>query len=180
MLFRSNRFDIVCSGHFHHKSHSHNIFYLGNHGEFTWSDFDDPKGFHIFDTETRNLEFIQNTFKIFKKFWYNDLNENFVNNKIDYSQFKNSVIRIIVTNKNNYTWFDKFIENVQSENPIELQIVEDHLNLNLENDEAIVNEAESTLDIFKKYIENLELKPEDKNILTNKIFEIYTEALEQE
>jgi hypothetical protein len=46
-------------------------------------------------------------------------------------------------------WIDKFIENIESENPLDIQIVEDHLNLNLEEDSDIVNEAESTIDIFK-------------------------------
>jgi hypothetical protein len=54
---------------------------------------------------------------------------------------------------NNLYWFDKFIENIESEGPHQLQIVEDHLNLDLEeNEQQIIDEAESTLDIFKKYI----------------------------
>jgi predicted phosphodiesterase len=148
------RFDMVLSGHYHHRSTDGTIFYLGSHGEFTWSDYDDPRGFHILDTETRELTFIENPYKMFKKVWYNDVDENFLNADVDYSSFKNTLLKVIVTNKTNPYWFDKFIENIESENPIDIQIVEDHLNLDLEDDMDIINEAESTLDIFKKYIDN--------------------------
>jgi len=175
-----SRFDLVLSGHYHHRSGDGSVHYLGSHGEFTWSDYNDPRGFHILDTETRQLTFIENPFKMFRKIWYNDTDEAFLNNSIDYSEYKNSILKIIVTNKTNPYWFDKFVENIESENPIDLQIVEDHLNLDLEDDMDIINEAESTLDIFKKYIENYELKNIDKEKLSNKIVELYNEALAKE
>ena len=146
------RFDVVCSGHYHHRSSNGHIFYLGSHGEFTWSDYQDHRGFHIFDTETRELKFIQNPYKMFKKLWYNDKNEDFLKTKINYSEYAGSIVRVIIQNKTNPFWFDKFIENIEQQNPVEIQIVEDHLNLNLEEDSDIVDEAESTVDIFKKYI----------------------------
>jgi hypothetical protein len=86
-------------------------------------------------------------------------------------------LKVIVTNKTNHYWFDKFIENLESVNTIEISIVEDHLNLDLEDDAEIINEAESTLDIFKKYIEGYELKNINKTKLTEKIVELYQEAV---
>ena len=47
------RFESVYSGHFHHKSDDGQIFYLGNQYEITWSDYNNQKGFHVFDTEKR-------------------------------------------------------------------------------------------------------------------------------
>ena len=170
------RFDVVCSGHYHHRSSNGHIFYLGSHGEFTWSDYQDHRGFHIFDTETRELKFIQNPYKMFKKLWYNDKNEDFLKTKINYSEYAGSIVRVIIQNKTNPFWFDKFIENIEQQNPVEIQIVEDHLNLNLEEDSDIVDEAESTVDIFKKYIKAIET-PSNKEKLENKIVEIYNEAL---
>src|SRR5580704_5434111 len=67
-----DKFDVVASGHFHHKSTKGNINYLGSHGEFTWSDYNDERGFHIFDTETRELEFIPNPYRMFEKVHYSD------------------------------------------------------------------------------------------------------------
>ena len=63
-IFR--RFDTVFSGHFHHKSDDGQIFYLGPPYEIYWNDYQDPKGFHIFDTETRELERIVNPYGIFE------------------------------------------------------------------------------------------------------------------
>jgi DNA repair exonuclease SbcCD nuclease subunit len=171
------RFDMVLSGHYHHRSTDGSIFYLGSHGEFTWSDYDDPRGFHILDTETLELAFIENPYKMFKKIWYNDTDPNFLENKIDYSSYKNTLLKVIVTNKTNLYWFDKFIENLESENPIDIQIVEDHGHMDLIDDADIINEAESTLDIFKKYIENYDIKNIDKEKLNSKIIDLYQEAL---
>ena len=39
----------------------------------TWSDYNNQKGFHVFDTETRELEFIPNPYTIFAKIKYDDM-----------------------------------------------------------------------------------------------------------
>jgi predicted phosphodiesterase len=172
-----SRFDLVGSGHFHHRSSRGNIHYLGSPAEFTWSDYNDSRGFHIFDTETRQLEFIQNPYNMFYKFWYDDGDEEFVNKKIDYTQFSGKIVKVIITEKNNPYWFEKFIDNIEKENPVDLQVVEDHLNLGLEDTDDIVNEAESTIDIFKKYIQSTEAKGINKDKLEQKVVDLYHEAL---
>lgn len=167
------KYDMVMSGHYHTRSHAKNIWYLGSHGEFTWSDHNDPKGFHIFDTNTRELTFIENPYKVFKKIFYDDRKElNEIPKDLD-----SSIIKVIVSSKEDPYKFDKFISKIEKQNPIELQIVEDHLNLHLENDTNIIDEAESTLDIFKNYIGKLDLSPTMKEPLENLMVELYTEAL---
>ena len=47
-----NKFEKVFSGHFHTRSNDGKIYYLGNPYEMFWNDVNDPRGFHIFDTET--------------------------------------------------------------------------------------------------------------------------------
>jgi len=175
-----NKFDVLISGHYHHRSSDGHIFYLGSHAEFTWSDYNDDKGFHIFDTETRELTFIKNPFKMFRKIWYSDIEEDFDYTTINYEQYRGSIIKVIIQNKTNPYVFDKFIECLENVNPIDLQIVEDHLNLNLEDDINIVNEAESTLTIFKTYVDTTSFKGIDKGKLNNKLTQLYNRALASE
>jgi len=169
------RFDTVLSGHYHHRSSDGSIHYLGNHAEFTWSDYDDPKGFHVLDTETRDLTFIRNPYKIFDKVWYDDLTKN--PDEIDTDSYKSKIIKVIVTNKTNPYKFDLFINKLEKSGVIDMQIVDDHLNLALEDDTNIINEAESTIDIFKHHIDQINIANLDKKRLENTIVDLYNEAL---
>lgn len=165
-------FDVVCTGHYHHRSSANSIHYLGSHGEFTWSDYNDPRGFHVFDTETRELTFIQNPYKMFRKIWYDDRKKM----SYDLSDFYQTIIKVIVVNNNDILAFDKFIDDLEKIEPIEVQIVDDHKNHNLDNAEDIINEADSTIDIFKNYIKNLSSSV-DKESLERKIIELHDEAM---
>lgn len=167
-----NRFDIVCSGHFHTKSSSRNIHYLGSHAQFTWSDYGDERGFHVFDTETREIEFIENPTKVFEKIFYNDD----VDLEQDFSVYKDKFIKVIIQNKDKPYTFDRFIDLLNKSNPADVQVVEDHLNLNLTEDNEIVDEAEDTLTIFRKYITNVD-SPVDKSALVRVLTEVHQEAL---
>ena len=82
-----NRYDVVCSGHYHHKSSKDNIHYLGAPYEITWNDYDDPRGFHVFDIETRELEFIRNEYRLFEKIYYDD-SGNIDYKKLDTNHYK--------------------------------------------------------------------------------------------
>ena len=169
-----DRFDVVASGHYHHRSSSGNIHYLGSHAEFTWSDYNDPRGFHVFDTMDRSLTFIPNPYTMFEKVWYDDSKGEAT---FDETKLKNKIVKVIVTNKTNPYMFDVFINKIEKVGVIDMQIVEDHMNLNIEDDNDIVNEAESTLSIFKKHIEQINTPNIDKNKLECTIVDLYNEAL---
>jgi len=169
------RFDRVFSGHYHHRSTNGNISYLGSHAEFTWSDYDDPRGFHIFDTDTGSLEFIQNPYNMFTKIWYDDSKD--FKPTVDIDKIKGRIVKVIVKNKTNPYLFDVLISKIEAAQPLNLQIVEDNLNLDLETDDNIVNEAESTIDIFKKYIDQINSAGVNKARLETTIVNLYNEAL---
>lgn len=172
-----DKFDAVYSGHFHHKSSRKNIHYVGTPYEMTWSDFGDPHGFHILDTNTREVEYVENPYKIFIKMWYDDngkeMNECILD---DYSHFKNKMIKMIVTNKTNPYWFDMVIDKLEKAGVADLQVVDDHLNLNLEDDQDIVDQAEDTLTILNKFIQQGNFQV-DRERLTKLVQDLYNEAL---
>jgi predicted phosphodiesterase len=171
-----DKFDIVCSGHFHHKSSKGNINYLGAPYEMTWSDYDDPRGFHVFDTSTRELTFIQNNDKIFHKIFYNDADSDYMEivNQ-DFSQYADCIIKVVVKQKTNLHMFDLFIDKLEKAGVADLQVVEDHLNLNLELDDDLLEEAEDTFSLLNKYAS--QVSKSDNEQLTLLLQELYNEAL---
>lgn len=172
-----NKFELVLSGHYHHKSTKSNITYCGTPYEMTWSDFDDQKGFHILDTNTRELEFIPNTLPMFCKIHYNDLDKQMSDVLVDdFSIYKNCITKVIVTNKTNPYWFDLFIEKLEGSGVSEIQVVDDHLNLNQEEDEDLVNEAEDTLTIVNKYVSQM-VVDSNKQDVENLMRSLYSEAM---
>lgn len=175
-----DKFDLVISGHFHTRSNKGNITYVGTPYEMTWADANDPKGFHILDTNTRELEFIVNPYSMFQRVHYDDLNKQMDEViGIDFERFKDSIVKVIIRNKINPYWFDMFIEKLEKTGLVDMQVVEDHLNLNLEEDSDIINEAEDTLTILGKYIDQLDIKVE-KQSLENLLRNLYNEALSLE
>ena len=175
-----NKFDLVCSGHFHHKSTIGNINYLGAPYEMIWSDFNDPRGFHILDLDTRQLEFVQNPYSLFHKVFYDDVTvsmEDLLGQ--DFSNYNGTYVKVIVKQKSNHSLFDTFIDRLEKSNPIDVQVVEDHLNLDLEDDQEIVDEAEDTLTILNKFVDTLNIKS-DKAVVKQVIQELYNEASNME
>lgn len=171
-----DKFDMVMSGHFHHKSSRGNIHYLGTPYEMTWSDYDDPKGFHIFDTETRELEFIRNPYTMFQKWFYNDTAANPLEGNIDFTKASGAIVKVVVKNKINPYWFDMYIAALEKSGALDIQVVDDHLNLQLEDDDDIIDEAEDTLTILKNYANSISTNVETTD-LNKFLTELYTEAL---
>jgi hypothetical protein len=171
------KYDHVMSGHYHHKSSSGNISYLGTAYELTWSDYEDQKGFHVYDTSTRELEFIPNPHRLFHKWFYDDTNLTYNDaDSFDYDQLTDKYVKVVIKNKQNPVLFDLYINSIEQRDPINLQVVEDHLHLDLEDDSDIIDEAEDTLTILDSYIEGLEVKA-DKYELKKLMHQLYSEAL---
>ena len=169
-----NKFDTVFSGHFHKKSDDGHVYYLGNTYQMTWSDDGCPKGFHIFDTETRELERIVNPYTIFEKVYYDDTTTNY--NDFDILTLKEKFVKIVVVNKKDLYQFDRFIDRVLSDSPHEVKIVEDFSDLDASNvDDAIVENAEDTMTLLERYIDELDVDLNKKR-LTSMMKSLYVEA----
>ena len=174
------RYDIVLSGHFHHKSSDKNILYVGTPGEMTWADYNDERGFHVFDTDTRTLTFVRNPYRIFNKITYDDTVQDFEFWKTyDFSALKDTYVKVVVVNKQNPYLFDTVIDSLYKATVADISIVETFNDNEEKIDDDIVNQAEDTMTILNKYIDNLNLDvAPDK--LKNLMKDLYVEALNKE
>lgn len=176
-----HRFDMVLSGHFHHKSSDGQIFYLGNQYQITWSDYGDKRGFHVFDTTTRELQFVENPYKMFHKITYDDKNDiTFENLKdIDFAEYTASYVKVLVLHKTNPYLFDRYIQKLTDAAPLDVSIIEDISDLTSDENDAIIDEAENTITILDKYVDGLKLDL-DQIKLKNILHELYVEAVNLE
>ena len=165
-------FDLVYSGHFHYKSKLDSICYLGSPYELSWSDFEVEKGFHIFDTETRELEFIKNPYRLYHKIYY-DEEVDYSNHDLSY--YTDTYIKLIVKNKTDAYAFDKFVNTLYNVSPQDISIIEESEML-FEDDESI-DQAEDTLTLLSKYVEGLSIDL-DKSVLDGLLRNIYSEAVD--
>jgi UDP-2,3-diacylglucosamine pyrophosphatase LpxH len=164
-------FTHVFSGHYHTRSSNGRISYLGNPYEMFWTDVNDTRGFHIFDTETLERTPINNPYKLFYNIYYEDTNYQ----TFDTRDYENKIVKVIVRKKTDAKKFEKFIDKLYSSGVAELKIVENFQIQESEDFEAF--ESEDTMSILNRYIEEAEINL-DKVTIKKMINEIYQEACE--
>jgi hypothetical protein len=168
-----DKFDKVFSGHFHTRSENGKIFYLGNPYEMFWNDVNDPRGFHIFDTETLTHTPINNPYKLFYNIYYEDTNYKLFNA----TEYENKIVKVIVRKKSKSKDFDKFIDKLYSVGVQDLKIIE---NFEIHgNEDFEIDEEENTLSILNRYIDESEFQF-DKNIVKGIFQDLYKQACEVE
>ena len=168
-----SRFEMVLSGHFHTKSHQGNVHYLGSQMEFTWADVDDPKYFHVLDTETREITAVRNPITMFKKVIYDDTKVDY--NEVDVTEFEKKFIKLIVINKNDLYMFDKFVDKLQSIETYELKIAEsfeEYLGESVDDEKISL---EDTTELLDSYVEAVDTEL-DKEHIKIELRKLYTEA----
>jgi len=170
-----NKFDMVMSGHFHKRSTDGHIYYLGCPYEMTWADCDDPKGFHVFDTETRELEFIPNERNIFEKIHYNDKTTNY--NELEVSKYDQKYVKVFVENRDDYYAFDKFLDRLYNDISVhDLKVIEDFSDLSVDFvSDDIVKESQDTLSLLDRYVDDIPTDL-DKERIKTKLKSLYIEA----
>jgi DNA repair exonuclease SbcCD nuclease subunit len=171
-----SKFEAVYSGHFHHPSEYANIKYLGAQYEMTWTDYGGKRGFHIFDTEKRNIKFIENPNRIFHKIVYDDTDMTIEDiSNLDTSGLKNTFIKVVVKNRNNPYIYDLFISKLVEAGATDVKTVEDSLNLESAGVDEILDETKDTKDILHDYIDSIDTtisKKKIKSVIDN----LYIEA----
>ena len=165
------KFERVYSGHYHTRSNNGKVFYLGNPYEMYWTDVNDTRGFHIFDTETLEHTPINNPYKLFYNIYYEDTPYQL----FDTTEYENKIVKVIVRKKSKPKDFEKFIDKLYSSEIFELKVVENFQTINDENFEAV--ESEDTLSILNRYVEESEMSLQ-KEFVKKIIEDIYKEAYE--
>lgn len=172
------KFEAVYSGHFHHKSDKYNIHYLGAFAEYSWSDYNDPRGFHVLDTETRQIEFHRNPISIFKMLSYDDVKDKDILKTVmntDYTEFSGAYVKLLCANRTNPFAFDMLLQRLDSVKILDLVVVEESL-LAIDNEEETVEAGESTTTIIDKYVDSLTL-PVNHDKMKSYMRNVYNEAL---
>ena len=174
--FLSN-FEAVYSGHFHYPSEYGNIKYLGAQYEMTWTDYDGKRGFHIFDTETRDIEWIENPYRVFYKLDYDDVDMTIEDiASLDTSMFRDTYIKVIVKNRTNAYIYDLFLNKLSDSGAADVKAIDDSLNLESAGVDEILDETQDTKDILHNYIETIETKI-NRDQIKKLVDELYIEAM---
>ncbi|NBP57866.1 recombinase [bacterium] len=168
-----DKFIKVFSGHYHTRSDNGKIFYLGNPYEMYWTDVNDTRGFHIFDTETLIHTPVNNPYKLFYHIYYEDTPHQL----FDATEYKNKIVKVIVRKKSKPRDFEKFIDKLYTAGIQELKIVENFDFQESENFE--IDEEESTISILNRYIDEAEFEF-DKNVIKGIFQDLYKQSCEVE
>jgi DNA repair exonuclease SbcCD nuclease subunit len=167
-----SKFTHVYTGHFHHKSTMGNITYLGTPYEMTWSDYADPKGFHIWDTDTLQLEFIENPKKLFNKIEFKD--EDITAKEL--APLKNTYVKLVVESKQNLVLLDKIISRIEALPVNNLAVIDNTMQIDLDAAEDDISQAESTLDILVSSVKHTGIRLELEGALEACLRRIHSEA----
>jgi predicted phosphodiesterase len=165
-----DKFDKVFSGHYHTRSDDGKIFYLGNPYQLYWSDYNDPRGFTIFDTETYELTKIDNPYEIFKIINYTG------KTLINLNEYENCIVKLIIKENENKLKYEKFLDFLLESNLQDLKII-DEVSINNDFDSDEIVEIEDTLSLLKKYVDESEISL-NKNRIKNLIQDIYQQSFQ--
>lgn len=171
-----DKFDLVFSGHYHHRNSDGHIYYLGNPYELTWQDYNDSRGFHMFSLDTRELEFIPNPYTMFSRIEYSDKESEPID--IDKLDLAEKFVKLVVVNKTDFYKFDKFIQKLYNKGCHEIKIVEDMSEF---EDGEIGEEInlEDTVSVLSNYIDSIETDVDKEQVKTF-MKTLYTEAINVE
>ena len=173
-----SKFEHVYTGHFHIKSTKGNVKYLGTPIETSWADYGDDKGFYVFDTDTKTLEFVPNPDKLHEKIFYDDTNPEFLvyEKGLDFSIFNGKNVKLFVQKKSNKDMFEKFVEKMYKMDLVEFQIIEDISGFHELSVEVSIDATTSTGTLIDSYIDNVETEM-DKPRIKSMMQKLYIEAL---
>lgn len=178
-----DRFPLVMSGHFHHRSSKSPVQYLGAPYQMVWSDYRDPRGFHIFDTKTMELTFIENPFSMFMRAVYDDADKppQYINTLLQDvtapdSPYRDAYVKIVVKSRTQPYWFDVLIDTLAKVNAQDVMVVDDIASTSIDANTDAISADVDTPSLIRDYVENLSVSC-DKIELQQYLQTVYRDAL---
>lgn len=178
-----DRFEMVLTGHYHHRSTRPPVHYLGAPWPMIWSDYQDERGFHIFNTDNKTLTYIENPYSLFHRVVYDDANQS-----IDYVQrlcaeiaepdspYRESYVKVVVKNKTQPYWFELMMEAIYKANPLDVIVVDDIV-VNEDGTETASDSLDvDTLQLMREYVDSLSINC-DRSELHGYLSKLYHEAI---
>ena len=150
-----------------------NIQYLGNPYQMFWNDYKDPRGFHIYDTETDRLTFIKNPFEMFAKVFYNDVTHDY--SKYDTTAHRDQYVKVVVEEKTRLDEFESLVDGLYLNGAHDVKIVETLVD-NTVDDDVELN-VKDTLTLLGEYIDEVDIQV-NKSDLKTLMQSLYIEACE--
>ena len=166
-----DKFELTCSGHFHHRSSRGDIHYLGCPYEMSWSDYGNQKGFHIYDTDTREMEFIPNPLNMFHRIVLDD-NEP----QIRGHEIQGKYIKLVVKTVVKQSYIDSCVSQIERHDPLDLRVIDESMIAGNDDYEVTAEELEDTFTIVSKYIDSIDTQV-DKDLVKKKINDLYQQAM---
>ena len=172
------KYDKVFSGHFHIRANNGIIYYIGNPYQTNWGEYGFEKGFAVFNTIDKSVEFIENPTKIYETIVYNEQID-FL--KFDFKYYTNKIVRIYSDprKEKNKKTLELFIEKLSSY-VYSLELIEDKdVIVNNEDEDKELYQTADTIQLINQFLTSCEINNLDKKQLQESIFEIYREAIEK-
>lgn len=182
-----SKYTKVFSGHYHTKSEFENVVYTGVPYELMWSDYNDPKGIVIFDTETMKYEFIQNPHRKFFKIYYDDTLRkdeqmdirifDHMNKQIAHDLIKGSYTKVIVVNKKDIYYYEKYIDYILTLGAEDVKIVEESIQNSIDSVVEEKLDFEDTPTLMESFVDSMvDLNSLDPSKLKSLLKSLYIEA----
>jgi DNA repair exonuclease SbcCD nuclease subunit len=170
-----DRYEKVFSGHFHCKQSRHNVYYLGTQYQMTFSDIAETKGFHVFNTEDRNIDFIKNPHNMFHVLRYDDNDGPHKVTNMNFEYLENCYVKLYIDCRKHPNSFDQFLEKMYSFNPADVNIIENFDDSD-PNDKELVDLGQDTITLINNEINSSE-EIYDKDKMKKIIKDLYMESL---
>ena len=172
-----NRYEKVLSGHFHCRQDRGNIYYLGTQYQITFSDLNETKGFHVLDTDTREIEFVPNPYHMFHAVTYNDKGGPINSDSFDCEYLENAYVKLYVEHKEHPYSFDQFMDKLYECGVEKITVIEEVVDVS-DDEKEIVDLAQDTVTLINSEVDMLE-EIKDKEKMKRLIRDLYMESLSQ-